>query len=119
MKRPIKLRRDTPAAPAVKLAGMVRLRPEAEILLLEIAARADMSLCACASEIILQSRDLIDVMADKPQCDDPVKVILAALRTNGERGRAEIEEKTPGRYVVRVEGDYYGIWDAERRTFVD
>lgn len=99
MKRPIKLRRDTPATSAVKLTGMVRLRPEAEIL--------------------LQSRDLIDVMADKPQCADPVKAILAALRANGERGMAEIKEKTPGRYVVRVDGDYYGIWDAERRTFVD
>ena len=119
MKRPIKLRRDTPTTPAVKLVGTVRLRPEAEILLGEIAARANMSLCACASEIILQSRDLIDIMEDKSQCDDVAGTILAAVRANGERGKAEIEEKTPGRYVVRIEGDYYGVWDVERRTFVD
>lgn len=115
MKRPIKLRRDTSA----KLAGMVRLRPEAEILLNEIAVRANRPADECASEIILQSRDFVDVMLDKPRRENVADTILVAVRANGERGRVVITEHTPGRFVVYIEGSYYGIWDAERRTFVD
>ena len=121
MNRPIQLKRieNEESSRAPYLIGTVRLTPEAEILFREIAARANMSLRECASEIILQSRDLIDVMADKPLPRDPTQEIVAAVRADGEQGGVTIVEKTPGRSVVYVDKSYYGIWDSARRTFVD
>ena len=45
--------------------------------------------------------------------------IKTALKTLGCKGRAQITEEMNGRYLVNLNGEYFGIWDAEKKTFVD
>lgn len=45
--------------------------------------------------------------------------IKTALRTFGIHGRATAEYITEDRIVVTVNGEHFGIWDAEKNTFVD
>ena len=47
-----------------------------------------------------------------------VQEIYAALRALGIKGRVAIMEQA-GRSVVYVDGQQFGIWDHERKTFVD
>lgn len=45
--------------------------------------------------------------------------IRTALKALGCKGRAQITEEMNGRYLVNLNGEYFGIWDAEKKTFVD
>ena len=45
--------------------------------------------------------------------------ILKGLKALGVKGRARIEYITHDRIKVFVNGEYIGIWDAKRKTFVD
>lgn len=45
--------------------------------------------------------------------------IRTALIALGVKGRATAEEITAGRYKVTVNGEYVGIWDVDKNTFVD
>ena len=45
--------------------------------------------------------------------------IRTALKKLGYNGNAHITEIAPCRYRVSMGGEYFGIWDSERKTFVD
>lgn len=45
--------------------------------------------------------------------------IITALRSLGIRGKARIEYVSSDRVSVSLNGEYFGLWDAERNTFVD
>lgn len=45
--------------------------------------------------------------------------IRNALKALGYKGTVRAVEVTLGRYYVTVNGEYFGIWDCERNTFVD
>lgn len=45
--------------------------------------------------------------------------IMHALKALGVEGTVTVEYIAPGRIKVIVNGEYFGIWDAERMTFVD
>lgn len=45
--------------------------------------------------------------------------IRTALKKLGYNGNAHITEIAPCRYLVSMGGEYFGIWDSERKTFVD
>lgn len=45
--------------------------------------------------------------------------IRTALRTLGVKGSATLEYIQADRVKVTVNGEYFGLWDAEKRTFVD
>ena len=45
--------------------------------------------------------------------------IRRALNTLGVYGRASLEYITADRVCVRLNGEYFGIWDCEKNTFVD
>ena len=45
--------------------------------------------------------------------------IRNALKALGCRRTARAVEVTLGRYYVTVNGEYFGIWDSQRNTFVD
>lgn len=45
--------------------------------------------------------------------------IRTALRTLGVKGSATLEYLTADRVRVTVNGEYFGLWDSEKRTFVD
>ena len=45
--------------------------------------------------------------------------IRTALHTFGCKGKATIEYIAADRVRVSVNGEYFGIWDAEKKTFVD
>lgn len=42
-----------------------------------------------------------------------------ALNSFGVKGQARAEYVSADRVVVTVNGEYFGLWDAERNTFVD
>ncbi|MBR3680588.1 MAG: hypothetical protein IKL79_01125 [Clostridia bacterium] len=45
--------------------------------------------------------------------------IRTALIALGVKGRATAVEVTLGRYYVTVNGEYVGIWDVDKNTFID
>ena len=45
--------------------------------------------------------------------------IRNAIKALGYKGHAQAIEIVPGRYRVILNGEYFGIWDAEKNTFVD
>ncbi len=45
--------------------------------------------------------------------------IRKALKAFGYTGRAQVSEIVSGRYRVSINGEYFGIWDAEKNTFID
>lgn len=45
--------------------------------------------------------------------------IRTALRTFGCEGKAQLAYIAEDRVRVSVNGEYFGIWDAEKNTFVD
>lgn len=45
--------------------------------------------------------------------------IRNALKALGYKGTASAVEITLGRYYVTVNGEYVGIWDVDKNTFVD
>ena len=44
--------------------------------------------------------------------------IKNALRVFGAKGTASAEYITEDRILVKVNGEFFGIWDAEKNTFV-
>lgn len=48
-----------------------------------------------------------------------MKEIMKALRTLGVNGYVTTKQITFDRYAVYVDSDYFGIWDTNRKTFVD
>ena len=48
-----------------------------------------------------------------------MKEIMKALRVLGVSGYVTTKQMEFGRYAVYVDAEYFGIWDTERRTFVD
>lgn len=48
-----------------------------------------------------------------------IEKILEALKKIGISGKATFEYITHDRIKVNVNGDYFGIWDAQKETFVD
>lgn len=48
-----------------------------------------------------------------------MKEIMKALRTLGISGIVTIKQITFDRYTVYVDNEYFGIWDTNRKTFVD
>ena len=48
-----------------------------------------------------------------------MKEIMKALRDLGVRGYVTTKQITFDRYAVYVDSDYFGIWDTDRKTFVD
>ena len=47
-----------------------------------------------------------------------MKDLIKALEILGIQGEVTTKE-TLGRILVLVDGDYFGIWDTARKTFVD
>ena len=45
--------------------------------------------------------------------------IIKALEIFGVKGKVEMRHINPGRIEVIVNGEYFGIWDVSRKTFVD
>ncbi len=45
--------------------------------------------------------------------------IKKALNTFGIHGKAQLRYIADDRVLVNVNGEYFGIWDAEKNTFVD
>lgn len=45
--------------------------------------------------------------------------IRNALKALGYKGTARAVEVTLGRYYVTVNGEYVGIWDVDKNTFID
>lgn len=45
--------------------------------------------------------------------------IRTALQAYGCKGKASLEYIAHDRIKVSVNGEYFGIWDAEKNTFVD
>lgn len=45
--------------------------------------------------------------------------ILGALDALGVKGTVTVEYIVPDRIKVIVNGEYFGIWDAKKKTFVD
>lgn len=45
--------------------------------------------------------------------------IITALRNLGIRGKARIEYVSSDRVTVSMDGKYFGLWDCEKKTFVD
>lgn len=48
-----------------------------------------------------------------------MKEIMKALRTLGVKGTVTTKQITTDRIAVYVDGEYFGIWDNVRKTFVD
>lgn len=48
-----------------------------------------------------------------------MKEIMKALRTLGVGGNVTTKSITTDRYAVYVDSEYFGIWDTNRKTFVD
>lgn len=48
-----------------------------------------------------------------------MKEIMKAIRAFGVNGTVTIKEITTGRIAVYVNDEYFGIWDTNRKTFVD
>ena len=48
-----------------------------------------------------------------------MKDLIKALETLGIRGTVTTNEITNGRIIVYVDGEYFGIWDTTKKTFVD
>ena len=48
-----------------------------------------------------------------------VNNIRTALQAYGCKGKAHLEYITDDRIKVSVNGEYFGIWYAEKNTFVD
>lgn len=42
-----------------------------------------------------------------------------ALKSLGLKGKVQVSILSPGRAAVFIETEYFGIWDAARKTFVD
>ena len=51
--------------------------------------------------------------------EEQMENIRTALKKLGYNGNAHITEIAPCRYLVSMGGQYFGIWDSERKTFVD
>lgn len=45
--------------------------------------------------------------------------IRKGLKALGLKGKATVKEVSQHRYKVTVNGEYFGLWDAEKKTFVD
>ena len=45
--------------------------------------------------------------------------IRKALTTLGVKGSAQLRYANADRIVITVNGEYFGIWDSEKNTFVD
>lgn len=45
--------------------------------------------------------------------------IMNALKALGVKGTVTVEYIAPDRIKVEVNGEYFGIWDAVKKTFVD
>ena len=48
-----------------------------------------------------------------------MKEIEQALKALGVKGKIKVFILSTGRAMVYVNGEYFGIWDNERKTFVD
>jgi hypothetical protein len=48
-----------------------------------------------------------------------INIIATALKTFGIKGKANLEYVQADRIKVSVNGEYFGLWDAEKNTFVD
>ena len=48
-----------------------------------------------------------------------IEKIIKALKKLGISGKATFEYINHDRIKVNVNGEYFGIWDAEKKTFVD
>ena len=46
-------------------------------------------------------------------------MIYNALKTLGVNGTVNCRHITYDRVLVTVDGEYFGIWDSEKKTFVD
>lgn len=55
----------------------------------------------------------------KPVSEAKVGEIKKALKDLGVKGSIEVEEVSVGRIKVTVNGDYFGIYDTQKSTFVD
>lgn len=55
--------------------------------------------------------------ADRKECR--MKEIMKALRELGVNGIVKSKWISKDRFAVYVDGEYFGIWDTERKTFVD
>ena len=48
-----------------------------------------------------------------------MKDLIKAIEILGVHGTVTTKEITPGRILVLVDGEYFGIWDVARKTFVE
>ena len=48
-----------------------------------------------------------------------MKELYEVLKTLGIKGKITIKYITVDRIVIYVDGEYFGIWDTNRKTFVD
>jgi hypothetical protein len=48
-----------------------------------------------------------------------MKELYNALNTLGVKGTITTKQITPDRIAVYVDSEYFGIWDTDRKTFVD
>lgn len=48
-----------------------------------------------------------------------MKDLIKALEILGINGTVTTNEITHGRILILVDGEYFGIWDVVRKTFVD
>ena len=48
-----------------------------------------------------------------------VENMRRALQILGFSGKANVEYISEDRVCVRINGEYFGIWDTEKNTFVD
>ena len=48
-----------------------------------------------------------------------MKEIMTALEKLGVNGNITTKVVTPGRIIVYVNNEYFGMWDTHKKTFVD
>ena len=48
-----------------------------------------------------------------------MKDLLKALKVLKVKGKVTVKKVAPDRLTVYVNGVYFGLWDAARKTFVD
>ena len=48
-----------------------------------------------------------------------MKEIMKALKELGVIGTVTTKEISTGRTSIYINGEYFGIWDTDRKTFVD
>jgi hypothetical protein len=72
----------------------------------------------------LTKTDIADIIytkthKEKTQMARTINIIATALKTFGIKGKANLEYVQADRIKVSVNGEYFGLWDAEKNTFVD